>query len=209
MHSVKKMYLACAVGIMSVAAPLATYAQTSNSQSGQTSTGSMGGRSWLPYTSYGYIGASVGKSDYRIGGCSGILSCDDTDTGFKLYTGGKMSQHFGLELGYFNLGDAARNGGDVSAQGANLTVLGNIPVADNFNLYGKLGGIYGWTETNAAIPGVAAGKEDGFGLNYGAGMQFDVSKTVAIRADWDRYRLKFVNQRENADLYSVGLVFKY
>jgi len=185
---------------------LAAYAQTSGSVSGQTS-GSPSG-SWIPGTSYGYVGGSVGRTDYDLGGCVGF-SCDDKATGFKLFTGGRFSRYFGIELGYVNLGEADRNGGHVKAQGANLSLIGNIPVADNFNIFGKLGGIYGWTKTSTVIPGVAAGKDDGVGLSYGASLQFDITKTVSLRADWDRYRLKYVGQREDADLYSVGVVFKF
>ena len=185
---------------------LTTYAQTSGSPSGRAS--GPASPSWIPGTSYGYIGGSVGRSDYDLGGCLGF-SCDDKVTGFKLFTGGRFSRYFGVELGYFNLGEADRNGGDVKAQGANLSLIGIAPIADSFSIFGKLGGNYGWTKTSTTIPGVPAGKEDGLGISYGAGLQYDISKSVGLRADWDRYRLKYVGQRENADLYSVGVVFKF
>lgn len=203
-----KLKLTSVLGMLAAIAPLSAYAQTSGSPSGQPPS-STAQRSWIPHTSYGYVGANLGRTDYSLGGCSGIFSCDDNATGFKLYTGGRMSRYFGLELGYFHLGDANRNGGDVRAQGANLTLLGNIPFTDNFGLYGKLGGAYGWTKTTTAIPGVASGNENGLGLHYGAGLQYDITKAVALRADWDRFRLKYPGERENADLYSIGVVFKF
>jgi len=183
--------------------PCAVYAQTSGSSS--TSTPSS---SWIPGTSYGYVGGSVGRTDYDSGGCLGF-SCDNNATGFKLFTGGRFSRYFGVELGYVNLGNADRNGGQIKAQGANLSALGIVPIGDRFNIFGKLGGIYGWTETSTIISGLPAGKEDGLGLSYGAGLQFDINKSIGLRVDWDRYRLKYVGQRENADLYSVGVVYKF
>lgn len=165
-------------------------------------------RSWIPYTSYGYVGANIGRNYYDGDNCL-FHSCDDRSTGFKVYTGSKFSRYFGIELGYFNLGEADRNGGDIKAQGANLGLIGNIPLGDRFNIFGKVGGIYSWTKVESSFPGVQTGKRDGLGLNYGAGLQFDINKTVAIRADWDRYRLKFVNDRDDSDLYSVGVVFKF
>jgi hypothetical protein len=155
------------------------------------------------------VGASVGRTNYDSGGCIALFSCDDVATGFKLYTGGRLSRYFGVELGYVNLGNADRNGGEIKAQGANLSLIGNIPLGDSFNIFGKVGGIYAWTKTSTIVAGLPSGKEDGLGLSYGLGMQYDINKTFAVRADWDRYRLKYVGQREDADLFSVGVVFKF
>src|SRR5689334_10015694 len=63
------------------------------------------GQSWIPYTSYGYVGGSVGRTNYDLAGCVPGFSCDDKATGLKLYTGGRFSRHFGVELGYVYLGE--------------------------------------------------------------------------------------------------------
>ena len=150
----------------------------------------------------------MGRNYYDGGSCL-LLSCEDRSTGFKVYTGGKFSRYFGVELGYVNLGEADRNGGDIKAQGANLGLIGNVPLGDRFNIFGKVGGIYSWTKVQSPFAGVQTGRRDGLGLSYGAGLQYDINKVVAVRADWDRYRLKFVNDRDDSDLYSVGVVFKF
>jgi OmpA-OmpF porin, OOP family len=107
-------------------------------------------------------------------------------------------------------GEVDRNGGDVRAQGANLSLVGSIPLADNFSILGKVGGIYGWTRTRTVVPGVPGGGEDGLGLSYGAGLQYDINRKIGLRADWDRYRLKFAGgNKDDADLYSVGLIYKF
>ena len=206
MRNPKKLMLAGTLGVLGVVASFSASAQMTGSPSRSTADTP---KSWIPYTSYGYVGASVGRTNYDLGGCVALFSCDDEATGFKLYTGGRFSRYFGLELGYVNLGNADRNGGEIKAQGANLSLVGNIPLGDSFNIFGKVGGIYAWTKTSTIVPRVPAGKEDGLGLSYGVGMQYDINRTFAVRADWDRYRLKYVGQREDADLYSVGVVFKF
>lgn len=181
---------------------------TSVSVFAQTGSSDKSSQSLVPFTSYGYAGASIGRTDYNLGGCT-ALSCDDKATGFKLYTGGRFSRYLGVELGYVNFGEVDRNGGEVKAQGVNLGLIGTVPITDRFSLLGKIGGIYGWTKTSTAVPGLPNGNENGLGLSYGAGAQFDVTKTVGVRADWDRYRLKYAGRDEDADLYSLGVVFKF
>jgi OmpA-OmpF porin, OOP family len=202
----KTLILASTLGVFGVATSFGASGQMTGSRSMSASEPARS--SWIPYTSYGYVGASVGRTNYDLGGCV-AFSCDDQATGFKLYTGGRFSRYVGIELGYVNLGDADRNGGEIKAQGANLSLVGNIPLGDSFNIFGKVGGIYAWTKTSTLVPRVPAGKEDGLGLSYGLGMQYDINRSFAVRADWDRYRLKYVGQREDADLFSVGVVFKF
>ena len=163
--------------------------------------------SWLPGTSYGYVGAGVGKSKYDTS-CAPGFSCDHTDIGYKIFTGGKISRVIGVEVGYVYLGKGTANGGDQTAQGINLSLVGNIPIGDRFNVYGKVGGIYGWTETNTA-PGQGGGDDKGLNWSYGAGVQFDISRNWAVQADWDHYRFDFSNQGASAQLYSVSAVYKF
>ena len=165
--------------------------------------------SFIPYTAYGYVGGNVGRSDYKGNHCQPGYQCDDSDIGGKLYAGGKINKFLGVELGYVNLGKFDRNGGDKRAQGADLHLLGSVPLADAFNAYIKAGGIYGWTKTTAATPAVVTGSEEEFNWSYGAGLQYDVNPAWAVRADWDQYRLKYTDRRDNVGLYSVGAVYKY
>ncbi len=164
--------------------------------------------SWIPYTSYGYVGANIGRSDYRSDRCAPGYSCDDSDLGYRIYTGGQFSRAIGVELGYVNIGSFDRNGGHKRGQGANVSLLGNLPLGFA-NLYAKVGGIYGWTKTSAYAPGLARGSERDFNWSYGAGLQVEVAPRWAVRADWDHYRLQFADGRDNVGLYSVGTIYKF
>ena len=165
--------------------------------------------SWLPGTSYGYVGAGVGHSKYETS-CAPGFACDHTDIGYKIFTGGKISRVIGVEVGYVYLGKGTANGGDETAQGINLSLVGNIPIGDRFNVYGKVGGIYGWTNTETApLSGQGGGDEHGLNWSFGAGVQFDLSRNWAVQADWDHYRFDFSNQNASAQLYSVSAVYKF
>ncbi len=187
-----------ALGLM----PVIAQAQTSANRDSTSS------RSWVPYTSFGYAGASVGQSTFD-SNCAPGFSCDDNAMGFKLYTGGQLWKMLGLEVGYVNLGKFERAGGSVKAQGLNLSLVGNLPVSNVFSLFGKVGTTYGFTKTTASAPGVNSGSENGFGYSYGAGLSFDVSTMLQVTAEWDKYRFRTVNGRDNAELVSVGLRYKF
>lgn len=193
-----------------LAAPLAVPASSfAQSTSDTVDSGRSGSRSWIPYTSYGYIGLNLGRSDYRTP-CVGAFACDKPNLAGKIYTGGMFSQILGMELGYINTGDADRNGGTLKAQGVNLSLVANLPVASAFNVFAKGGTTYGWTEQTAApSTGVINGKANGFGLSYGAGLGYDITRDIQLVAEWDRNRFKFVSGRDDVDMYSAGVRFKF
>ncbi|MEO8164294.1 MAG: outer membrane beta-barrel protein [Betaproteobacteria bacterium] len=214
MH-IRKLCLAATAAI-AVSAPLLANAQLHDSDGrssalwGWDDASADRPSSWIPYTSYGYVGLGAGRSDFELGQCSPAFSCDNRDIGYKLYTGGKFSRLFGVEAGLVYLGQGEANGGDNRATGINLSLIGNIPIGDMFNIYGKVGGIYGWTHTSSSpATGVNTGNEHGFNLSYGAGVQFDLTRNWAIAGDWDRYRFDYTNRTDDVDLYSFNVLYKF
>lgn len=185
-------------------APALTLAQ----DYGRWDDGGDGPRSLIPGLSYGYVGLSLGQSTYDLN-CAPGFSCDDNDFAGKLYTGGKFNRMFGVELAYVNLGKAEANGGSTEAQLANLSLVGNVPVGERFNVYGKVGAFYGWTDVDTTAPGVATGEENDFGWSYGLGVQYDINRAWAVTADWDHYRVDFTDRADDVQLWSVGVLYKF
>ncbi len=136
----------------------------------QTSSASPKQRdSFIPYTQQGYFGLSGGRSSYDLNaGPPGTdLGFDDSDSAWKLSTGGYFHPNAGVELSYLNAGKAQRLGGTTRAQGVNLSLVGRAPLNEQFDLFGKVGTTYGRTRTSGFSGlGVATGKDSGFGLSY-------------------------------------------
>lgn len=164
--------------------------------------------SWIPFTTHGYVGASAGESKFDID-CASGFSCDRKTTGFKVFTGGRFHDVVGLELSYLELGDVDRAGGTTRARGANLSVIGNLPLNARFSLFGRVGGTYGWTKMDSSTGATASGKDHGFGLGYGAGVNFNISTNWGLRAEWERHRFQFVNEKSDIELYSIGFNYKF
>ena len=199
---------------LALSAPLAAHADNPDSNSraiwGWDDPSGNRPQSWIPYTSYGYVGLGGGRSEFDLGGCAAGFACDDKDIGYKIFTGGKFSRLLGVELGYVRLGRGQANGGDEKAQGANLSLVANLPIGDMFNIYAKGGGIYGWTKTTAnPASGARTGKDRGLNPSYGAGVQFDLTRNFALAADWDHYRFDYAHGTDDATLYSLNAIFKY
>lgn len=181
---------------------------SSNNWSQEFLYGEPTGDSWLPVTTEGYVQGAIGQSKFDANCLSGF-ACDETDTAFKLSTGGTYRQGIGLELSYVNLGKATASGGALRAQGLDFSVVGNLPITETMTVFAKLGTIYGWTKADASIPTAPSGDERGFGLSYGAGAAFDVSPRWAVVGEWNQYRFDFPGADNDVRLLSAGLRYKF
>ena len=166
--------------------------------------------SWLPYTTSGYVGLSIGNGKLNTD-CLPGLSCDDFKGAVNVFTGGMFTPNFGLQLGYFRLGDADRNGGTTKVSGVNLVLTGVAPLSQTFSLVGRVGGTYGWTDTSVGL-GVpaAAGSRNGFGASYGAGLSWDFDRNWSATLDWDRHHLKYAgDEKINTDVATIGFKYRF
>ncbi|QHE85404.1 outer membrane beta-barrel protein [Hydrogenophaga sp. BPS33] len=169
-----------------------------------------GNFSVIPYTSHGYIGLNLGRSDYDLGCGVGGFGCDSKGNAVNLYTGGMFNRYFGAELGYLHLGRMDRGGGRSEAQGLNLSLVGRVPLGV-VHLYGKVGGVYSRTEVTASpLSGIATGKESGWEPSFGAGIGFDLSPRSSIVLEWNRYDMRFVGAgKREVETTSIGYMHRF
>ncbi len=191
--------LACAVGSAAAQGQTAT----------TSSSAGMGNRSSvLPYTQDGYVGISAGRSNYDLR--TGGMPYDDSDTGYKIYTGGFFHPNLGVEFGYLNAGKAHRLGGDTEAHGFNLSLVGRAPLGEQFDVFGKVGTTYGRTRTSGVQgTGVRTGRDDGFGLSYGLGARWAFSPQWAAVVEWERHNFRFADGTDPVKLTTVGLQYRF
>ena len=159
----------------------------------------------------GYIGFNAGKSDFSVGGGSGLFSSEKKDTAYNIYGGTYFNPNFGLEAGFTDFGKINRGGGTTKANGINLSLVGKLPVSQSFNLLGKVGTTYGRTDVSAnAGSGIASGKESGFGLSYGVGAEYFFTPTVSGVVQYDEHNMKFAStDKEKVGAATVGLRYRF
>ena len=161
---------------------------------------------------WGYVGVNGGETKFRTE-CNRTITqfeCDRKDTGFKVYAGGRMSEVLGLEVGYTDFGKIRASGGETDAWAVPVSLTAGVPIGSRFNAFGKVGGLFGRTDVRASVDSLTeTGHKNGWGWTYGAGASFAVTPTIALRADWDRYKLDFANGRNDVDMLSAGVQFRF
>ena len=191
--------LCLAAVVVAALAGTAVQAQTTSSSY------DTGRKSWIPYTTNGYVGLSVGKPHYSIN-CGGF-GCDQPSVSGNVYLGGMFNPYVGAEVGYVHFGDADFPGGRVKAEGINLSVVGRVPVWQSLSVFGKLGTTYGRTHVDAPI-GFVGGKESGWGPAYAVGVSWDFNNNWSAVLDMQRHRFDFAGDQD-AWVRSTNLGLKY
>ena len=130
-----------------------------------------------------YVGIDVGQSDFA----------GENDTAFKLLGGYRLNRHFAAEGAYGWLFD--KNGAEATA--FELVAVGSLPLGQQFSIFGKLGFANAYIES-------ATIDEENVELTYGAGLQYDATRKLGLRAQWQRY-----DTREEIDFFSIGVVWRF
>jgi OOP family OmpA-OmpF porin len=154
---------------------------------------------------------------------------DDSDTGFGLGGGYQLNRNFAFEFTYVDLGSLdyratatvtdgtdqfeADVGLENSASGPVVSVLGILPIGEQFSVFGRAGlslmnakgrariSVEGETES-------ASQSEQKTDPMFGIGAEYNLSKNFAIRLGWDRYLdigTENVAGSVDADVYYLGV----
>lgn len=148
-----------------------------------------------------YLGASVGSTSWR-GPVNGIDG-SDSGTAYKAYGGWQLTPNYALELSSVRLGSQRdASGNQVNARGYGLDGVGLLPLGQGFSLLGRVG--------LADMKTVSStGSDHGMALKLGAGLQYQLSQSTALRAEWERYRLSAYSAHPNADQFTLGVKFGF
>jgi OOP family OmpA-OmpF porin len=149
----------------------------------------------LNAVTYPYIGFSIGRAKIE-DACesSGIsvISCEDSDTSFKVYGGAKTHRNFAFEVAYIDLGESVITDNvdalTIEAAGINSSVFGIIPASNNLDIFAKVGLMY-WEakkSSSGTFNGTIASSE-GLDITFGFGANFGVSRTFALRAEFEKF----------------------
>ena len=167
--------------------------------------------SWrMPYQSgfWGHAGASAGQSKNQRD-CPPGGGCDDKDTAYRLFVGGRFNNTFGLELGLVSYGTFDRAGGETDGYGLDIPLMLGFPIGANSSVFAKAGVHYSRMDVGGNPALVESGKESGWGPRYGLGAQIGLTPQWAIRGDWDRYHVRFPGTKDDIDTLTVGAQYSF
>jgi OOP family OmpA-OmpF porin len=161
-------------------------------------------------------------------GITATTTIDESDTSWKLFAGYKFNENFAVEGSYADLGEAtfgsivtAPTTGSVSASwGAkawSIAAVGILPVTDQLEVFGKIGGHFSNVDLSATGSGggstvTVSRDDDGYGLLLGVGASYSLTKNIAVRAEWERYKDvgdENTTGKSDVDMMSVGIQYKF
>jgi OOP family OmpA-OmpF porin len=143
-----------------------------------------------------YAGIDVGASRLNAGGLS-----DDTGTSVGVNGGYRVNRNFAVEGAYDHLGNFSPS---YQAHALSLSAVGILPLEHGLSVYGKAG--FARTEAQA----VAASDHNDSPL-IGAGVTYDMTSRVFLKAGWDHYTKVGGGQTGEgaANLYDVGVGLRF
>ena len=202
--------------------------------------GALPGAAALAQTApYSYVGLGLGQTrggaDAQrisdsvvaplVGGFgSQTITSDNRDTGYKVFLGYQMNPWLGVELGYFHLGKQRFTNttvplgalqGQLRSQGANLDLVGTVPLTTNLSGLVRAGVAYArtrgeFTGTGAVAVTNPSPSDRSANLKLGVGLQYAFNPSVLVRGEFERYRNSdAVGGHGHVNLISASLVFPF
>ena len=154
-----------------------------------------------------YAGAGIGST--KVG--DDISGVDDSDTGFKIFGGYNFNSNWGVEVSYFDFGEASAEAGNISASigvtGLSASAVGRLPVNDMFAVYGKLGfASYDVDLDFNNVPGFGSGhlSDSDSDLIYGVGGALSFGGNFEARLEYEA-----LNVDGDASMISVSGLFRF
>ena len=156
-----------------------------------------------------YAGAGLGTTkigDDAFDG-SGI---DESDTGFKIFGGYVFNENWGVEVSYFDFGEASASaGGDsvsIGVSGLSASGVGRLPINDMFAVYGKLGFASYDVKAKFNVAGFGSGSasDSDSDMIYGIGGAMSFGGNFEARLEYEA-----LNVDGDASMISVSGLFRF
>ncbi len=177
-----------------------------------------------------YLGFNLGQASYDVtlndfavlnDGSLTSPSLGDTDSSYRFTIGYQLLPYFSLEGGYVDFGSfsatATSDGTGIyktgifstitSTDGFFIDVKGQIPINEQFSLYGTYG-LLSWRSETVLSPSTETlepNEHDDNDSFFGIGGSFNIYDTLALNVDYTFYKLDELD----VDVFSVGIQFGY
>jgi OmpA-OmpF porin, OOP family len=161
----------------------------------------------------GYGGVALGVTKFSVD-CGGTSTCDETDTGGKIFGGVKFTPNWGAELSYFDFGKANATLGaassDIKASAFGAGVAFSGVLNPGWTGVARLGLARVKTKVSVTIGGLTASdSENSTKAYYGFGIGYTVMPKLSIDAAADFSKWKFDTDSDNVRLLSIGLTYSF
>jgi OmpA-OmpF porin, OOP family len=187
-----------------------------------------------------YAGATAGESRTKVNGDSlstqfldfgysdAQTQTDTRSTAFRAFGGYQLNRYVAVEAGYTDLGTASIRASVVptgtferriKTTGFDVSVVGILPVTNKFALFARAGAFMSERKTSITASGdveLLAGVQGNTArqtkATFGAGVTYDFTKNIALRAEASqtrKYADELLSQNRNIDTYSIGVQYRF
>lgn len=153
------------------------------------------------------VGAAVGSAKTELEDLGLGVNFDATDFSWRIFGNYMLTENFGVEAGYVELGAPEDNVQgipiEIDTSGFNAYLVGSIPVSDTFDLFAKAG-VISW-DTEISTDGFSI-SDDGSDLAYGVGAAFNVTDSLSFRGEWESFD---ISDTDALWMLSVGITIGF
>ena|SRR5262245_15877025 len=165
-----------------------------------------------------YFGAAGGATRTNAD-CTGTLSCDNNDTGWKAYAGYNINPMFGVEVVGYDMGTPRAVvslpgfgliDGKLNTTGYALAGVINVPLGRTVDLMGRLGIGSNKLKISVSSGGVSGSdSESSTQALWGIGLGFRLTPNLSLRTEIDGTSATYFGERFDSTLFSVGLSVRF
>ena len=143
-----------------------------------------------------YVGGSLATPHFadNIDG----LSIGNSGVSGKLFGGFQFSPYFALEAGLADLGRISDDTGSIKAHGEYVDALGLLPLNESWSLLGSVGVAHVNIDTSNR-------DDNGAALKLGLGAEYALNRNLALRGEYENYRVDAFDGHSNIGQYSFGV----
>ena len=162
-----------------------------------------------PYFTVGVAGGSI---DLGVLESAGSVSDDDVKR-VVIGAGAQLNENLAVEATYLTTSEGTVKTGlltqKLSHSGGQLAVLMGVPMTPQFSLFGKVSANYLTVEYENSLPFSSQDDSD-FHLGVGAGVAFQVSDQMGIRATFERLMITDAgNSNNDFDVDQIAVALNY
>lgn len=164
-----------------------------------------------------YVGGNFGVAKVSLD-CSDTLSCDTTDTAWKLYGGYKLDDTFAVEAGYIDFGQAKYTydfdgdtvNGKLTATGFTLAVAAHGQFTPEISGVARLGLAMLKTKVNESLGSLRVSDSESKARAYlGLGLGYAVTPKLNATVDADFSTAKLAGEKGAVRSIGLGLAYKF
>jgi OOP family OmpA-OmpF porin len=161
-----------------------------------------------PQESRFYVGGALGQSTLKAWCDPTLVSCNDTDTAWKLFGGYWFNRYIAVEGSYIDWGGVTATssaGVNVAAdqQSYGIGAVGSLQISPQFTVFGKLGLLRTEQETRRIAPAPATVQRDDTEIHYGLGLKYSLTRSWSVRAEWEN------TDKLEVQMLSIGAEFTF